>query len=68
MNVKEILRLHSLWLEGKDSGERADLTGADLSGADLTGADLTGADLTGADLSGADLWRANLTDVKGYST
>jgi hypothetical protein len=52
--------------EGRERGDRADLTGADLTGADLTGANLTGANLTGADLTranltGADLTRADLT-------
>ena len=38
--LTEVLRLHRMWLSGKDSGVRADLSGADLRGADLSGADL----------------------------
>ena len=49
--IKEVLRLHRLWLQDEPSGVRADLRGADLSGADLRSADLRGADLRGADLS-----------------
>jgi hypothetical protein len=48
-----ILEKHLKWLQDKQDGERADLSGADLSGADLSGADLSGADLRSADLSGA---------------
>ncbi len=59
--LKVKLELHLKWLQGKDGGERADLTGADLTGANLTGADLRGANLTGADLTGANLTGANLT-------
>ena len=55
INLKEILRLHKLWLKGSPEGVRANLHGADLRGADLRGADLSGADLSGASLSGADL-------------
>ncbi len=46
--LKEILRLHLLWLNNSEGGRRADLTGANLTDADLTGADLRGADLRGA--------------------
>ena len=40
-DLKEILRLHAMWLKGEEGGKRADLTGANLSGAYLSGADLT---------------------------
>jgi hypothetical protein len=58
--LNEILRLHKLWLEGKDGGAKADLKGADLKGADLKGADLECADLKKAILADADLYEANL--------
>ncbi len=58
--LAEILRLHQLWLDGKDGGERADLYGADLHGADLHGADLHGANLRHANLRHANLRHANL--------
>ena len=70
IELKEIMRLHRLWLDGADSGVLADLSNADLSNADLRGADLSNADLSnadlryanlrGADLSNADLSNANL--------
>lgn len=63
--IKEILRLHKLWLDGDTQGRHADLRYADLRDADLHGADLRhanlhDADLHGADLHGADLHYANL--------
>jgi hypothetical protein len=68
--LKEVLDLHAVYLQGKPEGKRANLSGAylykanligaNLSGADLSGADLSGAYLSGADLSGADLNGANL--------
>jgi len=61
--LKEVIRLHALWLADADGGVRADLRGADLSGANLSRADLSGANLRGAYLSGADLSRAELRDA-----
>jgi hypothetical protein len=71
--LKEVIRLHGLWLKGCKTGQRAYMSGADLWGADLSradlsdaymsGADLWGADLTGADLSGANLSGAYLSDA-----
>ena len=49
--LKEIIRLHALWLADADGGTRANLIGADLIGANLSGADLSGADLSDANLS-----------------
>ena len=43
--LEEILKGHKLWLDGKDGGVRANLSGADLSDATLSGADLIDADL-----------------------
>ena len=70
--IKEVLRLHVLWLACGPAGKRADLSGADLSGADLRNANLGGADLSGANLrstnlGGADLRNANLggADLSG---
>ena len=59
--LQEIVGAHAKWVNGRNDGKRADLSGVALSGADLTGADLTGADLTGADLSGVALSGADLT-------
>lgn len=55
-----ILHNHSLWLNGEDGGEKANLRGADLRGANLRGANLTEADLRWADLTEADLRGAYL--------
>ena len=59
--LKEILRLHSLWLEDKEKGVRANLSETDLSWANLRGADLSGAGFSGANLSGAILRGANFS-------
>lgn len=75
--LKEVLRLHALWLESSDQGKKADLCVADLRDADLSGIHLRGADLRcanlrdadlqGANLRGVDLWRATLcgADLRG---
>ena len=34
-NLKEVLRLHKIWLEDDENGVRADLSGANLSDANL---------------------------------
>jgi uncharacterized protein YjbI with pentapeptide repeats len=62
---QEILEKHKLWLDNKEGGERADLSGVDLSWANLHGVNLAGADLYeanlhGVNLAGADLYEANL--------
>ena len=59
-DLKEVLRLHALWLRGEEGGKRADLRRADLRRANLRGADLREADLRRADLRGADLREADL--------
>src|SRR5574343_6133 len=53
--LKEVLDKHTLFLEGKDGGERADLRYADLRYANLRYADLRCADLSGANLFGSNL-------------
>ena len=58
--LTEILRLHKMWLNGEEEGERADLRYANLRDADLQGADLQGANLQDADLQGANLQDASL--------
>ena len=58
--LKEILRLHKMWINSEPGGVRANLSGANLSGASLYGADLYGADLSSADLAGANLYGASL--------
>ena len=65
--LAEILEKHKFYLDGKEGGERANLSGADLGGANLSGANLIRADLSGANLSGANLIRADLSgaDLSG---
>ena len=58
--IKEVIRLHGLWLKEVAGGVRADLRLADLYGANLHGANLRRANLRGANLSRADLRGANL--------
>lgn len=67
IDLKEVLRLHELWINDDKDGRRANLSGADLRGADLSGADLSRANLGCAYLSGADLRCANLSgaDLRG---
>ena len=61
--LKEVLDKHTLFLKGKDGGERADLSGANLRGENLSGANLSGANLRYANLRYADLRYANLSDA-----
>ena len=78
--LAEILEKHKLWLNGKDSGEYANLSyanlrdanfsyanlrDADLRYANLSYADLSGANLSGANLIGANLSYADLSGAKG---
>ena len=72
IDLKEVLRLHELWLKGYADGRCAylccsDLSGAYLRDADLRCADLCYADLRGACLRDADLRCANLNkaDLRG---
>jgi len=64
--IKEVLRLHKLWLAAKPGGKHANLSGANLRGANLRGANLCGADLRGADLRCADLYGADLRGANLY--
>ena len=59
-DLREALRLHSMWLRREPGGERLEVHDADLRGASLRGADMRGAHIYSADLSGADMSRARL--------
>lgn len=59
--LKEILRLHELWLSGK-SGRKANLSRANLNGVDLSFANLSNADLSFANLTHA---KCIFADFKG---
>jgi len=61
--LKEIVRLHKMWLRRKEGGVMADLRGAYLPRVDLSGVDLSGANLVNANLAGATLQRVNLCNV-----
>ena len=58
--LKVIMKKHLKWLNGKEGGEKADLSHADLREANLREANLRGANLREADLREADLRGANL--------
>ena len=51
-NLQEILRKHTLWLNGDPDGEKANLSGVDLRRVNLYRADLSGVDLRRATLYG----------------
>ena len=65
-NLQEILRKHTLWLNGDPDGEKADLNGVDLRRVNLYRADLSGANLCRANLYGADMSDANLRRATMY--
>ena len=62
--LPDILKNHERWLNHKEDGERANLSGANLSGANLNHSNLSGANLSGADLTGVNLGDSNLTDAR----
>jgi len=45
--LREVLRLHKLWLDNKEGGCRADLQSANLISANLNNANLSYAKLSG---------------------
>ena len=59
--LEEVLKLHNMWLNNEEGGEKANLSGADLSGADLRYANLKGANLRYANLRYANLSETNLS-------
>ena len=67
IELNEVLRLHKMWLNEEDGGQRANLCYADLRRADLSWANLRKADLSGADFRGVDLRGTNLrgADLRG---
>lgn len=56
--LKEVLKKHTLWIQGKEGGERLNLTGADLTGVNFRASLLNEADFSKADLSSADFANA----------
>ena len=58
--IKEVLQLHSIWIDNPKKCNRVNLKGANLQGANLQGANLQGAYMSFANLQGADLQGANL--------
>ena len=61
--LKEVLRLHAMWLADTSTGAKANLCGANLSGVNLSGVNLRGVNLRWADLRRADLRRADLCEA-----
>lgn len=61
--LKRILEKHRKWLNGKEGGVRADLSGADLRWVDLSEKCLSCANLSGANLCDANLRGTNLSDA-----
>ena len=61
--LDEIIRKHDLWLNGKEDGERANLSSANLRSADLSYANLRYANLSYANLCYANLSSANLSSA-----
>ena len=58
--LKEILKLHAMWLKGTEHGKRANLKDVNLERANLKDANLECVNLEGANLKDANLERANL--------
>ena len=66
MNREEldaVLKKHRMWLEDRETGERANLQGVNLRGMDLQGVNLRWANLQEANLQGANLQWANLQET-----
>jgi len=61
IELKKIITLHKLWVDGYVGGMRADLSNVDLHDVDLRGANLHNAYLLNANLRGADLRRTDLS-------
>lgn len=59
--LKEILKLHNLWLNNKEGGKQANLRNTDLSYVNLSYVDLSYANLSYANLKGTNLTGANLS-------
>jgi hypothetical protein len=66
MKIKEILRLHALWVESSPEGEQANLQGVNLQEVNLQGVDISWVNLREANLRRADLFRANLRGASLY--
>jgi len=64
--LKEMLRLHLMWLKSEEGGKRIDISGANLIEANLVEANLSGARLEGANLIEANLYRARLIETNLY--
>ena len=63
VELKIVLKKHTLWLINDPNGVRANLSEADLSGANLGWANLSWANLSRANLSWANLRGANLYEA-----
>ena len=64
--LKEVLKKHKLWRNGKVEGVRANLSNLNLSGICLSGYDLSYANLSNTNLTDADLTGTNLSYANLY--
>lgn len=62
--VDEMIKLHGLWLRGKEGGERAKIIGVDLSGLSLTGAHLRRAQMRDVKLADVNISVVDFSDVE----
>ncbi len=60
--LNEKLKLHEMWINNEDGGERLVLIDYDLRYSDLRRSNLRDSNLSGSDLSGSDLRRSDLRD------
>jgi len=60
---REIVEKNKLWINGKEGGDRANLSGVNLRHANLSGVNLRHANLSNANLSNADLRHADLSNA-----
>ena len=65
--LNEILDKHKKWLNGEESGERADLHDSILSSSDLRGSDMRSSILSSSDMRGSDMRGSILSgsDLRG---
>ena len=62
-DIKEILRLHNIWVVGLEGGHRADFSGIDLQKANFSYKDLTGICFKNSDLTKATFEGSNCSHV-----
>ena len=61
--LEEVLKLHNMWLNNEEGGEKANLSETNLSEVNLSGANLSEVNLSCAYLNHTDLSEADLSEV-----